>query len=143
MATPKSAHGTLLKRGNGGSPETFTTVAKVQDIAGPGFSLGVAMVHGQEETTHFTRKIGTILEAGQITFDIVFDPGDSGHSPSAGLLYDMLNRTVRNFQLVFPDALSSTWSFAALVTGFQPSMAQDGALMASVTLDIDGKPSFA
>ncbi|KKL69977.1 hypothetical protein LCGC14_2109540, partial [marine sediment metagenome] len=48
-----------------------------------------------------------------------------------------------NFQLIFPDSGTTTWSFAALVTGFEPSAPVDGPLTASVSMLISGKPAIA
>lgn len=138
-----SSFGTLLKIGDGGDPETFTTIAEVQDTSGPSLELGT------EETTHHTspggwkERVGTLLDAGEVSFDLNFLPTHATHNPTTGLIADMVNRVKRNFQLVFPDAGSTTWSFTALVTGFEPDEPVEGKLTASVTLEVTGQPTLA
>jgi hypothetical protein len=55
----------------------------------------------------------------------------------------MVGRTKRNFQLVVPAATSLTWTFAALVTAFEPDLPVKGAQKASITLLLSGKPTLA
>ncbi len=143
MSNATSSFGTLLKLGNGGTSETFATIAEVHDIKGPNLKLNTAEVTSHSSTSGWKEHIGTLLEAGEITFDVAWLPADATQSYSAGLVKDMVGRTKRNFQIVFPAASPLTWSFTALVTGFVPGANVDGALMASVTLLITGAPTLA
>ena len=133
----------LIKIGDGATPtEAFTTIAEVMDISGPSLTLNTAEVTSHD-SGGWKETIGTILEGGEVSFDINFVPTNATHSEGSGLIADMLARTVRNFQIVFPDSGSTTWEFAALVTGFEPGAPVDGALTASVTLEITGEPTLA
>lgn len=144
MATNAIAgHGALLQIGDGADPENFTTIAEVRDISGPALGQDTADVTSHDSTGGWEEHIGTILRSGEVTFDVNYIPTDSTHDASAGLINDMENRTLRNFQLVFPDGSSTTWSFAALVTGFEPGAPVDGELTASVTLTPSGQPTLA
>lgn len=143
MTNAISAFGTLLQIGDGGSPETFTTIAEVQDISGPSFSLDTAEVTSHGSTGGWKEYIGTLLDGGEVSFDINFLPTETTHGYASGLLKDMVNKTVRNFQIVFPDAASTTWTFAALITGFETSEPVGDQLSASVTLKITGQPTLA
>ena len=143
MSNAISAFGTLLKIGDGGAPESFTTIAEVKDIGGPKLKSNTAEVTNHSSTDGWLEKIGTILEAGQVTFKINFVPTATTHSFSTGLIKDFVARTKRNFKLVFPDTGATTWSFTAIVTGFEPSEPVNGPLEADVTLDITGKPTLA
>lgn len=143
MSNAISAFGTLLKIGDGGSPETFTTIAEVTNISGPSLSMNTVDVTSHDSTDGWREFVGGLLDGGEVTLDINFIPTDPTHSYSTGLLNDMVNRTKRNFQLVFPDAGNTTWSFTALITAFEPSAPTDDKLSASVTLKITGKPTLA
>lgn len=138
-----SAFGTLLKIGDGGSPESFSTITEVTNIGGPSLSMDTIEVTHHGSTGGWREFVGGLLDGGDVTFEINYDPADSTHDASTGLINDMENRTVRNFQLVFPDTGVTTWSFAALVTGFEPSEPIDDKLAASVTLKISGQPTLA
>lgn len=144
MATgAKSSFGTYLKIGNGGTTETFATIAEVLDIQGPSLELETEDVTSHDSTDGWAEHIGTILNGGEVSFEVNWLPAHATQSHSAGLLKDMTNRTLRNFQLVVPAASAITWSFAALVTGFEVALPVKGAQRAEITLLISGKPTLA
>jgi len=136
------AHGTLLKIGDGASTEVFTTIAEVTDIGGPEIALEIAEVTSHSSTNGWKEKIGALLDAGQVSFSINYIPTNATHNNTAGLIADMVARTLRNFQLIFPDSGTTTWSFSALVVGFSPTEPIDGALTADVTLEVSGQPTL-
>ena len=141
-----SSFGTFLKIGNGGTPtETFTTIAEVRDISGPAFALGTEDVTNHD-SAGWREHIPTIIEAGQVTFDLNFK-GDATQGFGSGSLYDdMVDKTKRNFQIVLPSgvgATNDTGAFAAYVTGFELSAPVEGVLSASVTLQITGAVTWA
>lgn len=139
-----SAFGTLLKVGDGGSPtESFTTIAEVFNIGGPSLSLDPIEITNHSSTGGWKEFVGGLLDGGEVSFDINYDPVGATHDASTGLIADMVARTQRNFQLVFPDTGNTTWSFTALVTAFEPSEPVDDKLAASVTLKLTGQPTLA
>lgn len=144
MATAAlSATGTLLKIGDGGGTESFTTIAEVTKIGGPKLKMETKDVTSHSSTGGWREFIATLLDAGEVSFSINFIPTGATHSQTSGLLKDMKNKTKRNFQVVFTDTGATTWTFAAFVTSFEPDQPVDGALTASVTLKITGQPTLA
>jgi predicted secreted protein len=141
MAT--AGFGTLLKIGDGGGTEVFTTIAEVSNISGPGLSLDTTDVTTHSSSGAWKEKVATLLDGGDVTFDIFFAPTGATHSQTSGLLKDMKNRTKRNFKLVFPNAGATEWIFPAYVAAFNIEAPIDGALAASVTLTIAGAPTLA
>lgn len=137
-----AGYGVLLKIGDGGGTEVFTTIAEVRDIEGPELEL-----EAKEVTSHdsagWREYIGTLLTGGEVSFDLNFIPTHATHSYSSGLVKDMVNRNRRNFKLVFPDVGATTWTFAALVVGVKPSGPVEDELSAEVTLQITGQPTLA
>lgn len=131
-----AAFGTLLKRAG-------TTIAQVQNISGPGLSLDTEDVTTHDQATAWEEVVGTILRSGEVTLDIVYDPNHATHKNAAGgLLADLAARTSVSYTLIFPSSGTVTWTFTALVTGFEPSAPYDGALTASVTLKLTGAPTL-
>lgn len=143
MSNAKSAFGTLLKIGDGGGTEQFTAIAEVANISGPGISLDTVDVTHHGSAGGFKEYVGGLLDGGEIKAELNYIPTDATHNATAGLLKDLKNKTKRNFQLVFPDGSSTTWSFAAFVTNFEPTAPVDGKLGASVTFKITGQPTLA
>lgn len=135
--------GTLLKIGDGGATEAFTTVAQVGDISGPSLSASQTEVTNHSSAGNYREFVPTFLEPGELTASIFYDPADATHDPSTGILADYEARTLRNWQLVFTDTGTTTWAFAAYVTGFSISAPVDGALTADLTLMLTGQPTLA
>lgn len=130
-----SGFGTLLKRGDGASSEAFTTIAEVTNITGPGESLEVIDATHMESPSGYREYIPSLLDSGEVTFDLNFLPADSNQS---GLRTDLTGKTKRNFQLVFTDSGTTTYSFAGYVTSFEPSAQIDDKLSASCTIKVTG-----
>jgi predicted secreted protein len=139
----QNAFGTQLRMGDGGNPETFTQIANVRNISGPGFSLDTVDVTSHDSVDGWEEHIPTFLRSGEITLDILYVPTEDTHDAGAGLLKRMVDKTKTNFRLVFPDASATTWTFAAYVVGFEPSAPHDDALTASVRVKPTGKPTLA
>jgi predicted secreted protein len=135
------AFGTKLKRGDGGTPETFTDVAEVTDLSGPEMSAEEADVttHATGSASPWREIIPTLLDAGEVSLSLSFLPGTAGHK---ALLSDFLNRVKRNWQIVFPDAGATTWSFSAYVMNISPAEPIDDALTAEMTLRVTGAPTI-
>jgi len=138
-----AAYGTLLKIGDGGSPESFTNIAEVTSITGPSLALDTYETTNHLSTGGWEEFVAGILRTGEVSFDLNYDPAGATHDAGTGLINDMENRTARNFQLVFSDTGSTTWSFTAYVTGFEPSAPVDDKLSASCTLKVTGQPTLA
>jgi len=138
-----AAYGIALKQGDGGSPESFTDIAQVVNLGGPSLKLDPLDVTNHGSTSGWREFIGGLLDAGEVTLELNYDPAEGTHDATTGLIADMTARTVRNFQLVFPDSGSTLWSFAALVTGFEIGAPVDGKLTASATLKLSGQPTLS
>jgi|SRR5581483_3992290 len=142
MSQAIHAKGTLIKRGDGGSPEVFTTIAEVRSIDGPNFTGDVIDVTTHSTVGNFREFKSNIIDPGELSFDINFLPTDPTHSASAGLVADIQNRTERNYQFVFPGG-SPTWTLRCQVIGFQLKEPVDNVMTASVRLKIINPPTLA
>lgn len=136
MANPSNAitaQGTVLRRGNGASPETFQTVGEITKFDGPGGSASVIDVTTLQSTAK-EKRMG-LADEGQFTFTMNLDPTDTQQT---GLRADRAARTLRNFQLQLADGAMTTLLFSAFVLEFKISGAVDQVVTASVTLEISG-----
>lgn len=131
------AFGTKLKRGDGGSPEVFTALASVTDISGPGLSREILDMTAHDSPDGWREKKGGLRDGGEVSVDINYDP--SVHN---SLVADLNDADPRNYQLEFPDSPPSTWTFKAILKGFEPGAPHDDKLTASVTFDVSGKPTI-
>jgi len=131
-----SAYGTKLLR-------LAVEIAQVTSISGPGITLDTVDVT-EHDGFGWEEVVPTILRSGEVTLEIAYDPGASTHKhATGGLLYDLAQRAKTTYTLTFPSTPAVSWTFSAYVVGFEPSMPVDGALTATVTLKITGKPTLA
>lgn len=142
MSDALAAYGTLLKRGDGGSPETFTTIAEVKSISGPNMSSDVIDVttHSSAASGAWREKIASLIDPGELSFDINLIPAGAGH---ISLRTDFVNRTKRNFKIQFPDVGNTTWTVEGIVTSFEVEAPTDDVLSASITITITKAPTFS
>ncbi len=129
-------YGTLLKMGDGGTPETFATVVEVTEVDPPEITLKTddATSHDSNGWEEF---VGTLLSGGDVSAKINWQPTNGTHDETTGVLYAVLNRMKKNFKIVLPGTLK-TFAFAALVTKFKPTTPVDKKMAAEITLKISG-----
>lgn len=141
MSDAISAFGTLLKRGDGGAPETFTTVPEVGSISGPSMETDEEEVttHSSAANGAFREYILTLIDAGTIEFPMNYVPGNSVH---AAMRNDWLTRAKRNWKLVLPGSVE-TISFTAYIKTAPFEFPTDGPITQSLTLRLTGAVTFS
>ena len=122
---------------------SFTTIAAIRDIAGPTLALNTVEVSTRDSA--WRKFAATMIDGGEVTFDIVYDPDTATHGEAAlgGLVYALEQRRREQFKLSFADSTPATATFYGFVTRFQPKTPMDGAQTADVTLKIDGSITWA
>lgn len=127
-----AAQGTLLKIGDGGGTEVFTTIKEAYNISGPSTSVETTDVTSHDSSA-WREFVATLIDPGEVTFSFYY----SGHATQDQLRTDMLARTRRNFQMVWvPLTPDETLAFSGLVTGYQPQEPHDGVLSVDVTIKV-------
>lgn len=108
-----AAKGAALKLGDGGSPESFATVAYITQI-----SLPLAKPDFIDVTTHdspnfYEEVVAGIIRTGECAFRGFYDSSNATHNASTGLT-SVIN-TLKNWQLVFTDSGAAQFAFAGYV----------------------------
>jgi len=129
-------YGTLLKKGDGGSPEAFTTVVEVTEINPPELSLKTddATHHG---SNGWEEVIGTLLSSSELSGKVNWLPTDPTQDETTGVLSAIVNRTKGNWQVVLPGGVK-TFQFAALLTKFKPLTPVDKKMTAEFSIKPSG-----
>jgi len=135
--TAKIGFGVLLKRGDGGGPETFTAIAELKSINGPASAMDTPEATHSESPNAAKEFVAGLIEGGEITATCNF-LNDGTQSLAAGVHADWKNRVKRNFQLVWPTPTARTEAFAAFVTRYAPQAAIDDVMTVEITLKITG-----
>lgn len=125
--------------GGSDGTEVFTTVAEVKSLSGPNLAAAVIDVTSMDSANNTREFITSLIDPGELSFQVNFLPGLASQQ---ALVTDMKNRTRRNFKIVWTDTAGTTWSFAGIITSFQPSSATEEALSASVTIKVTGFPTW-
>lgn len=132
------AFGTQLKRGDGGSPEVFTAIADATGISGPGLSRETLDVTSHGSPDQWMEFLGGLKDGGEVSVDVNYQPAN--HDT---LIDDFNDDAPRNYQLVFPDEDSTTWTIKSIIKGFEPDAPYDDKLAASLTFKVSGKPTLS
>jgi hypothetical protein len=125
-----------------GDAGTFTTVAEVKDITGPAVSLDVIDVTNQDSPGGFEEIIPTIRRAGEVDFDVNFNPSNATHDGATGLLYLAKNKLKRGWRLHFNDDAGNYVGFDGYVVGFQWKAPVAGVLAATTKIRVTGQPTI-
>jgi predicted secreted protein len=128
-----------LQLGDGGSPETFTTIAEVTTVKRGGSKMDLVDVTNFDSTGAYREKLATLLDAGDLSFDANYVPQDVTQQ-SLQTQFD--GRTLSNWKLVLPGG-RGTFSFKAYSTSADFDLSVDKASKFAGKLAITGQPSFA
>lgn len=121
----KLSAGTLLKIGDGASPEVFTTVAEILTLKVSGRAIATPDVTNMDSPKDglgviYQEFIGSIATGGDVDFTYNFIPSSSGGQNDLRQHFDGLTH---NFQIVTPvdntansPVTKWTFSFAAIVS---------------------------
>ena len=134
------AFGTMIKIGG----TAGTAIVNVTNIAGPGMSSEVIDMGAHDSPNAWREFAASLLDAGEITLDLNWDPGAATHKNAAGgLLKLMADRSVTTFALTFPTTPAVTWTMSGIVRQFSPQAPFDDKLSAQVTIKVTGAPTLA
>lgn len=125
--------------GKGGSLElsissSFTAIAQVTKVHAPRKKMG------QVETTDLGSTsrtfLATILDSGEVSFSINYDPDDSTH---AQLNTSCDAGTMEAWKVKMPATPASIFAFSGFITEFSPGdMTVDGLQTADLTIKVSG-----
>lgn len=134
------ATGTLLKKGNGASPEVYTTIAQIFNLGGPSLQQEELDVT-DHDSAGWKQFIGGLKDGGEISGELHFDGANATHDETTGLLSELIGGTVKNYRISFPDGTSCT--IAALVKSFEFGANVGDKLTASFALKLSGAPAWS
>lgn len=140
MTSATSSFGTEFKIDDGSG--TYVTVGEVKDI-----DFGGPVRETEEVTTHespgrFRERVSTLRDGDTVTFTINWDPQDSTHDDTDGLLSHLNADDAKTYRVVFPTTNNKTWEFDGFVNSFPPDAPVEGVLETEVEIELTGQPDF-
>lgn len=149
---------TLLKIGDQASPENFNIIANIGDYNEIlSMTADKVDVTSHSTTVPWSQNIPTLLNGGNVTFPLFFIPssgapsgGIIGHNFTAGIGKYLTQRgssavqpgTPIHFQIVFPDAAATTYSFSGFIYDFKMKAPVKGVLTAEMTIGVTSAPTL-
>jgi|CXWL01.1.fsa_nt_gi hypothetical protein len=133
--------GTLFKRGDGGSTETFTEITQAMDIDGPGTETDFeeTTTHTDAAASNFKAWSPLMRDGGEIKTEVLWDPNNVAHQ---GLDSDQATSRLGNYQVVFPTSPVKTANFAGYVKDFSFKAPVKGMLKRNLSVKITGPVTF-
>lgn len=135
-----ATRGLVVKRGDGASPEVFTSIGELRSYSRDGHEQTAIDVTHLTSDDDYMEYVGGFIAPGTYTFEFnrVFQ-----NAQQQALETDMDNHTKRNFQIVVNDDSDSTLSFAALVQNIGESGDLNTQITGTLTLQVSGKVTLS
>jgi predicted secreted protein len=134
--------GTLLEKDTTGAGN-WVTVAQCRTISGPSYEGEEIDVTSHDSAGGFREFIRGLIDPGDMTADIIFDPNDQTHTGASGLIEDLKSGDIRPWRLQWTSAAPpQELIFSAFVRSFPITNPVDAELSASLTLRITGEIIF-
>jgi len=143
MSNATFGKGTLLRRETAPGSGVYETIAECKTISGPGTDADEIDITNQDSVGAVREFLRGLINPGEITTEVNFDPNDATHDGSTGCFADLLAGTVRSWRVVFPTTPTATLQFTAFVKGFPMTSPVDNVLTASLTLKLTGLPTLS
>ena len=143
MSLALSAMGTLLKRGDGASPEQFATIPECHRISGPDVKVDLIDVTSHDSTGGFREFLPGLKDGDAVTAELHWVPGNEVHK---GVREDAYAAELVNYEILFPDEAAGAEDlvdFAAYVQGFPPNANVGDALRSTLNLKVTGEPIWS
>ncbi len=133
----ESGQSVYLQRGDGASPEVFTTLATVIDMDGFDLSADTNENTKRGPGVKFKSYTKGLIDGGELSATIESVPGQ----PDWDLLEGDVKNDIcaRNFRLVFP---TDTYEIPALPTGFKPTYKMGETIRAEWKAKVSGEPTI-
>jgi predicted secreted protein len=137
----KIGYGSLLKRGNGSSPQTFTTVAEVTQIGEFGSERELLEVTNLDSPNTFKEYLLGMKDGVEFPVTVNFLPNNATQNFATGLMKDHNDGTARDFQFLVNGF--GTFSFTALVRSWRASVNPNAPMTANFSLKVTGSIAYS
>lgn len=134
MSDAMIGYGAKFAIGDGASPETFDDLAEVISITPPSDTLDVVDVTHLQSPNRTREFLAGLRDPGECSFEMNFIPGSDADVAIQGVR-DNGGEPV-NCQITFPNNV--TWTFAGILTGYDPAIPLEDKMTATVTFKVTG-----
>jgi hypothetical protein len=118
--------------------ETFSAIAEVKGVRGPGQNRNIIDVTSFD-SNGWREFISTLADGGTLSFTINFNPSVTSHD---NLKDDFENGGNYNWEMHFPDLYTSYVQFEGVVNAFEITAELEQAVQANITLKVSGQGTW-
>lgn len=139
MSQATFAKGTQLKS-DSDTPGTFTLIPEVRSITGPSMTADILDATSMDTPGGFRDKRQGLKDWGTVAFELLWIPDNAQHQK----LFDDYSASPgveRAYQIIFPNAASTTFEFTGFVSQMPITAAFDQLLTMNVEITILGDPA--
>lgn len=116
----------------------FEEIGQIASIQPPQAEREVAEVDELDPPGDVRKKLAGIIDAGEVSVTLNFDPGNVGH---VALEQDFRDAEIREYRIRLQSGWG--WTFHAICTGYKPTEITSGdVVQAEVTLTLSGIYTF-
>ena len=137
----KFGYGTLVKIGDGGSPETFTAIAELRgDISFSGMESEEIEIttHNNAVNGRAKEKLPGLIDPGSLEIEINYIASDATHVAARNA---WANQTKKNFQVLSP--FGDLISCAGYIMSLPITFPIGDSINAKIKIMLTGLPTFA
>jgi predicted secreted protein len=142
----KIGHGSLFQIFDTDASPDWVSVAEVTNITPPALARDTVDVTHTESEEKWREFIPGLRDGGEASIEMNFIPA----GPGTDLILASFNSDeAKTCRIIFPDGdadvspiTATVWTFSGIITGFAPEAPVDGAMTATVTVKLSGKPTF-
>lgn len=132
-------YGLCFQKGDGATPENFTTIAEVIEFAPNELETDEVEVTRYNAPGRFFEYIPGMIEGGEVTIKVNLVPSDPTQDENTGLLGDLLGGGKRNYRYVLPDAGATKVTFPGFVKTSSPDTPLKEAMTCEFTVKVAGQ----
>jgi hypothetical protein len=132
-----TAKGTTLGIGDGASPEVFSSMGQLRAFSQSGPTATVQDITTHSTSANWMDKLGTLLDGGSVSGPINYNSTDATHAFSTGIWDDLVNLTVRNIRITFPNS-NGTLDMGGYFSSHAFDFPVDNVLQANMEFAVTG-----
>lgn len=118
---------------------TENNVAQVLNISGPGVSGNDVDTTTLDSSSNYRTFVGGLLDPGELTFSIVYDPTAATHALLANFMGE---RYTANWKIAIGSSSGALQTFSGHVKGMSREIPLDDKVTCDVTVKVTGLPGY-
>ena len=139
----KAAFGVTVAFGTTTGTATTATLANVTNVSGLDGETDVIDVTSHDSGGAYREKIASLLDAGQVSLDVNFDPAAATHrATSGGILWLRDQRINAPWVITFPGTPTHKVAFQGFVKSAPFDAPFDDKLSMSLTIEVTGSATW-